>query len=88
MEQIVFTNGNQQPVGTVYTIAGPNNGAFNPDTWVETRNSPRVSATRRIRPRGPPPRKLEGSFPTWTIRIDDGGEYGAARTSLTEATSS
>ncbi len=75
VEQIVFTNGCTQPVGTVYTIAGPNNGAFDPGTQIEAVFTQGVGDPTDP-PRGPPAVKLEGSFPTWTIKIDDGGNMG------------
>jgi PKD repeat protein len=73
--QTVFTNGCTQPIGTVYTINGPTNGAFDAGTHIEAQFTQGVGAPGDP-PRGPPAIKVEGSFPTWTISIDDGGNVG------------
>ena len=60
VEQIVFTNGCTQPVGTVYTIAGPNNGAFDPGTQIEAVFTQGVGHPTDP-PRGPPAVTLEAT---------------------------
>ena len=73
--QKVFTNGCSEPVGTQYTINGPDNGAFGagPVTFQFTQG---VGAPDDP-PRVPPQIKLvEDSPGHWTISIDDGGNSG------------
>jgi len=75
VEQTVFTDGCTQPVGTVYTITGPNAGAFDAGTEIQAVFTQGVGLPGDP-PRGPPAIKVEGAFPTWTISIDDGGNVG------------
>jgi PKD repeat protein len=76
VEQVVFTDGCTQPVGTVYAINGPDSGAFDAGTQIQAKFTQGVGKPGDP-PRGPPAIKVEGSFPTWTISIDDGGNVGA-----------
>lgn len=64
------------PAGTVYTINGPNpDKSFAAATQVQARF---IQGHRKPSdpPKGPPATKLTGSFPDWTIAIDDGGNLG------------
>jgi PKD repeat protein len=74
IQQTVFTNGcNKALIGTVYTINGPNSdGSFDAGTSLQAQFTQGVGAPTDPT-RGPPAIKLTGTFPTWTISIDDGG---------------
>jgi hypothetical protein len=64
------------PAGTVYTINGPNpDKSFPAGTHVQAQF---IQGHRRPTdpPKGPPATKVTGSFPDWTISIDDGGNMG------------
>lgn len=77
IEQTIFTDGCSEPIGTVYPITGPNpDGSFDADTQVQ------AQFTQGVGKPGDPERvtpavRLDGTFPTWTISIDDGGNSTA-----------
>lgn len=75
IQQTVFTDGCTQPVGTVYPLEGPSDGAFEAGTKIEAQFTQGVGDPEDP-PRGPPATRVEGSFPAWTISIDDGGNVG------------
>jgi hypothetical protein len=64
------------PEGTVYTINGPNpDKSFAAGSHV---NGQFVQGHQRPGdpPKGPPATRVTGSFPDWTVAIDDGGNLG------------
>jgi hypothetical protein len=66
----------QVPAGTVYTVNGPNpDKSFPAGTQV---NAQFIQGHRKPTdpPKGPPATRVMGSFPDWTIAIDDGGNVG------------
>jgi PKD repeat protein len=75
IQQQVFTNGCQEPIGKEYTINGPTAGAFDAGTQLTFKFTQGVGEPGDP-PRVPPQIRLTGSYPTWTIEIDDGGNTG------------
>jgi PKD repeat protein len=73
IQQTVFTNGCSRPIGSVYTLNGPNSGAFDAGTQIEAQFTQGVGGPDDP-PRGSPAIEVTGTFPTWTINIDDGGD--------------
>jgi PKD repeat protein len=75
--QTVFTNGcREEEVGVPHTITGPNpDGSFEAGTQIQAEFTQGVGSPEDP-PRGPPAIRVDGSFPTWTINIDDGGGVG------------
>lgn len=73
IQQEVFINGCQEPVGTEYHIN--NDIAFDAGTQLKFQFTQGVGAPDDP-PRVPPQIRLEGTYPTWTISIDDGGNSG------------
>jgi hypothetical protein len=70
----VFFNGCSVPVGTVYTITGPNpDGSFDAGTQIQAEFT-QGAGSPEDPPRAPPQIRLDGTGPTWTINIDDGGD--------------
>ena len=72
----LFKDGCKVPAGTVYTINGPN-----PDKSFPASSQVQALFIQGHRkptdpPKGPPATKVTGSFPDWTIAIDDGGNVG------------
>jgi len=76
VQQTVFTNGcnkTTNPIGKVYTITGPNpDGSFDAGAQIQAVFTQGVGGPTDPA-RGPPAIQLTGTFPTWTISIDDGG---------------
>jgi PKD repeat protein len=71
--QTIFSNGCQETVGTEYTI---NNGtALDAGTQLKFTFTQGEGAPGDP-PRVPPQIRLEGTYPDWTISIDDGGNTG------------
>ena len=71
IQQTLFTDGCYEPVGTVYTLNGGN--AFDAGTILRAAVTSGV-----VEPdRNPPAVSISGSFPSWTIYYDDGGNAGA-----------
>lgn len=76
VQQTVFTNGCSQPIGTVYTITGPNpDGSFDAGTQIQAEFT-QGAGSPEDPPHGPPAIRLDGTFPDWTLSIDDGGGVG------------
>jgi PKD repeat protein len=77
--QTIFSNGCAQHLNTVYTVNGPNSdGSFNANTLLQ------VQFTQGAGVVGDPPKqapaiRLTGSYPDWTLEIDDGGNAGQPR---------
>jgi PKD repeat protein len=75
IQETVFTDGCQVPGGTAFPING--GGAFDAGTSLQ------AQFTQGTKPRpgdpdpGPPSFRVSGSFPDWTIELDDGGNAGA-----------
>jgi PKD repeat protein len=73
IKQVVFTNGCQEAVGTEYVI---NNGdVFTAGTVLKFKFTQGVGAPGDPA-RVPPQIRLDGTYPDWTINIDDGGNSG------------
>jgi PKD repeat protein len=73
IQQTVFFNGCTQPVGTQYLLNGPNpDKSFDAGTQIQAQFTQGVGGPDDPE-RGPPAIQLDGAFPSWTIRIDDGG---------------
>jgi PKD repeat protein len=73
IQQTLFTDGCTETAGTVYTLNGPNaDKSFNPATSIQAQFT-QGHAGPSAPPVGTPQLRLTGSFPDWTIDIDDGG---------------
>jgi PKD repeat protein len=74
IRQTVFFNGCLNSLeGTVFTLNGPNpDKSFNAGTTIQTRFTQGAADPEDPRP-GPPEIRIDGAFPEWTLRIDDGG---------------
>jgi PKD repeat protein len=73
IHQTVFFNGCSQPVGAQYVLNGPNaDKSFDAGTEIMAQFTQGVGDPEDPT-RGPPAIQLTGTFPTWTISIDDGG---------------
>jgi PKD repeat protein len=73
IQQTVFFNGCSQPVGAQYVLNGPNpDKSFDATTQIEAQFTQGVGDPEDPA-RGSPGIQLTGSFPSWTIKIDDGG---------------
>jgi PKD repeat protein len=70
IQQTLFTDGCYEPVGTVYTLNGGN--AFDAGTILRAAVTSGVTEPDR----NPPAVSIAGSFPSWTIYYDDGGNPG------------
>ena len=69
-------NTTKLPAGTVFTINGPNpDKSFPAGSHV---NAEFIQGHRKPTdpPKGPPATRVTGSFPDWTVAIDDGGNLG------------
>jgi PKD repeat protein len=69
----VFTNGCQETVGTEYTINGGT--AFDAGTQLAFTFTQGEGAPGDP-PRVPPQIRIDGTYPDWTLSIDDGGNTG------------
>jgi PKD repeat protein len=72
----LFKDGCKVPTGTAYTINGPNpDKSFPASSHVQALF---IQGHRKPTdpPKGPPATKVTGSFPDWTVAIDDGGNLG------------
>ena len=74
VQQTVFTNGcRPEEVGVVHQITGPNpDGSFDAGVQIQAEFTQGAGGPDDP-PKGPPAILLEGTYPTWTIKIDDGG---------------
>lgn len=73
IRQTVFFNACLKTLeGTVVTLNGPNAGKFDGGTSLVTQFTPGTADPGDPTP-GPSLITVEGSFPTWTLHIDDGG---------------
>ncbi len=73
IRQTVFFNGCSVPVGTQYVLNGPNaDKSFDAATQIAAQFTQGVGDPGDP-DRGPPAIQLLGSYPSWTINIDDGG---------------
>jgi PKD repeat protein len=72
IQQIVFTNGCTEPISPV-TLDGPNaDKSFDAGTQIQARFTQGVR-DETDPPAVPPAIEVTGTFPDWTISIDDGG---------------
>jgi PKD repeat protein len=73
IRQNVFFNGCLAGIsGTVVTLNGPDNGKFDGGTSIVAKFTPGTAGPTDPIP-GPSLIRVEGSFPKWTLHIDDGG---------------
>ncbi|HYC32159.1 MAG TPA: PKD domain-containing protein [Gemmatimonadales bacterium] len=73
VQQTVFLNGCNEAEGTQYAITGPNpDGSFEAGTHIQAEFT-QGAGDPDDPEKGPPAIRLDGTFPTWTINIDDGG---------------
>lgn len=71
--QTVFINGCNAPLNTPITITGPNpDGSFDAGTQIQAEFTQGVGKPTDPE-RGTPAIQLTGTYPDWTINIDDGG---------------
>jgi PKD repeat protein len=76
IQQTLFTNGCKVTKGTVYTLNGPNaDKSFDAPTSLQAQFT-QGSGKPTDPPKGPPAIRVTGSFPDWTLAIDDGGNLG------------
>jgi PKD repeat protein len=73
--QLIFFNGCLQPAGTQYPIDDDSGTliVFQPGERIETQFI-QGNADPEDPPKGAAQATIEGTYPTWTIRIDDGGD--------------
>ena len=65
-----------EDVGTAYPITGPNpDGSFEAGTQIQAEFTQGAGSPEDPE-KGPPAIRLDGTYPTWTINIDDGGVPG------------
>lgn len=69
--QIIFTNGCAEPVGAVYQLNQGN--PFEAGTQIQARFTQGTPTTPPPTPPVAPQIRVEGSYPNWTLSIDDGG---------------
>jgi PKD repeat protein len=78
IQQTLFTDGCKVPAGTVYTLDGPNpDKSFNAPTSLQAQFT-QGSGKPTDPPKGPPAIRVTGSFPDWSVAIDDGGNLGGS----------
>ncbi len=76
IQQTLFTNGCSVAPGTAYTLNGPNpDKSFDAPTSLQAEFT-QGSGKPTDPPKGPPAIRVTGSFPDWTVAIDDGGNLG------------
>jgi PKD repeat protein len=76
VQHVVFENGCSEPIGQEYPIPGPNpDGSFAAGTQIQAEFT-QGAGDPDDPPHGPPAIRVDGTFPTWTINIDDGGQVG------------
>jgi hypothetical protein len=69
--QVLFTNGCAEPVGTVYQLNQGN--PFEAGTEIQARFTQGTPTTPPPTPPVAPQIRVEGTYPDWTLSIDDGG---------------
>jgi hypothetical protein len=69
--QVLFTNGCAEPVLTVYQLNQGN--PFEAGTEIQARFTQGTPTTPPPTPPVAPQIRVEGTYPEWTLSIDDGG---------------
>jgi hypothetical protein len=69
--QVLFTNGCAEPVGAVYQLNQGN--PFEAGTQIQARFTQGTPTTPPPTPPVAPQIRVEGTYPDWTLSIDDGG---------------
>ncbi len=76
VSQTIFFNGCNAPLNQPITITGPNpDGSFNAGTQIQMQFTQGVGDPEDPAV-GAPGIELDGTFPSWTLGIDDGGNPG------------
>ena len=70
IQETVFSDGCSVTAGTVFQLNG--GAAFNAGTNLAAQFT-QGSGTPSAPPKGPPATRVSGTFPDWTIELDDGG---------------
>jgi PKD repeat protein len=72
IQQTIFTNGCSATLNQPVTLNGPDAGAFDAGAQIQAQFTQGVGDPTDPT-RGPPSIQLTGTFPDWTLNIDDGG---------------